>query len=50
MLLGVLPDSNSIFYGSTTGVTEADVEHSIAILQKMGVRDIDRFTYIIRNH
>ena len=30
--------------------TEADVEHSIAILQKMGVRDIDRFTYIIRNH
>lgn len=30
--------------------TEADVEHSIAILKKMGVRDIDRFTYIIRNH
>ena len=30
--------------------TEADVEHSIAILQNMGVRYIDRFTYIIRNH
>ena len=30
--------------------TEADVENSIAILKKMGVRDIDRFTYIIRNH
>ena len=27
--------------------TEADVEHSIAILKKMGVRDIDRFTYIV---
>ena len=30
--------------------TEADVEHSIAILQKMGVRDIDRFSYIIKHH
>ncbi len=30
--------------------TQADVEHSKAILKKMGVRDIDRFTYIIRNH
>ena len=27
--------------------TEADVEHSIAILNKMGGRDIDRFTYIV---
>lgn len=30
--------------------TETDVENSISILKKMGVRDIDRFTYIIRNH
>ena len=30
--------------------TEADVDNSIAILQKMGVRDIDRFSYIIKHH
>ncbi len=30
--------------------TETDVENSISILKKMGVRDIDRFTYIIRIH
>lgn len=30
--------------------TEADVDNSITILHKMGVRDIDRFTYIKTNH
>ena len=30
--------------------TEADIEKNMAILQKMGVNDIDRFTYIIKNH
>lgn len=30
--------------------TEADVENSIAILHEMGVRDIDRLTYIIKYH
>lgn len=30
--------------------TEADVEKSMAILRKMGINDIDRFSYIIKNH
>lgn len=30
--------------------TEADVDSSIAILQKIGIKDIDRFTYITNNH
>lgn len=30
--------------------TEADVEKSMAILRKMGVNDIDRFSYIIKHH
>lgn len=30
--------------------TEADVEKSMAILRKMGINDIDRFSYIIKKH
>ena len=30
--------------------TEADVDNSMAILQRMGVRDIDRFSYIMKRH
>lgn len=30
--------------------TETDVDNSITILHEMGVKDIDRFTYIIINH
>ena len=29
--------------------TESDVQKSITILHKMGIIDIDRFTYIIKN-
>ena len=30
--------------------TESDVENSILTLQQMGITDIDRFTYTVKNH
>ena len=30
--------------------TESDVDNSILSLQRMGITDIDRFTYIVKKH